>query len=65
MGLSRHARVIHHLTAALIAAVLLSVGLAAVAVAAPARESSIGAAIRIGRAPAIPAGAQARGTVPS
>ena len=65
MGLSRHARVIHHLTAALIAAVLLSVGLAAVAVAAPARESSLGAAIRIGRAPAIPAGAQARGTVPS
>jgi hypothetical protein len=64
VGLSRQRRLTHRLTAALVAAVVLALGLAAVAVAAPVRGTSVGAVLRIGRAPAIPAGSQARGTVP-
>ena len=55
MGLSPPARLIHRLTAALVAAVALAVGLATVAEAAPAGGNPIGAVMRIGRAPAVPA----------
>jgi hypothetical protein len=65
VGLSLHARVIHRLAAALFAAVLLLVaGLAAVASAAPVRGGSIGAVMRVGRAPVVPTGATTRGALP-
>jgi Pro-kumamolisin, activation domain/Putative Ig domain len=67
VGLSISARVIHRLAAALIAALVLTVGVAAVAAvaaAAPVRGTSVAAVLRIGRSPAIPAGAVARGTLP-
>ena len=64
MGLSVHVRAIHRLAAALVAAVLLAVGLAGVAAAAPLGGARVGAVLRVGRAPVIPAGAVARGTLP-
>ena len=64
MDLSIYARVIHRLAAALIAAALLAVGSAALAAAAPLRGVSIGAVMRVGRAPVVPAGAVARGRLP-
>ncbi|HTU98475.1 MAG TPA: protease pro-enzyme activation domain-containing protein [Solirubrobacteraceae bacterium] len=64
MGLTSPAHLIHRLAAALAAAVMLAAGLAAAAQAAPARGTAVGASMRIGRAPAIPAGASARGSLP-
>jgi hypothetical protein len=64
VGLSLPARVIRGLTAALIAALVLVAGLAAVAAASPLRGSSVAGVLRIGRAPAIPSGAVARGALP-
>jgi hypothetical protein len=64
VDLSIYARVIHRLAAALIAAALLAVGSAAVAAAAPVRGVSVGAVMRVGRAPVVPAGAVARGRLP-
>lgn len=66
MDLTPHARLMSRFAAALVASVLALVGaLAAVASAAPARGGAVGAVLRIGRAPVIPAGASARGPLPS
>jgi hypothetical protein len=65
VDLSLYTRVTHRLTAALVAAVLLLGGLAAAASAAPLGGGSVGALLRIGRAPVVPAGATARGTLSS
>ena len=65
MDLSLHTRVIHRLATALVAAGLLLVaGLAADASAAPLRGGAVGAVMRVGRAPIVPAGAAARGALP-
>jgi hypothetical protein len=64
VGLTIPARVIHRLAAALVAALVLGAGLAAVASASPLRGTSVAGVLRIGRAPAIPAGAVARGVLP-
>lgn len=65
MELSLHILVIRRLAAALVAAVLLLMGaLAAVASATPVRGVSAGALMRVGRAPVVPAGAAAQGTLP-
>jgi hypothetical protein len=65
VDLNLHTRTIPRLAVALVAAVLLLVAaLAAVASAAPVRGGSVGAVIRIGRAPVVPAGATARGALP-
>ncbi|HEY1568547.1 MAG TPA: protease pro-enzyme activation domain-containing protein [Solirubrobacteraceae bacterium] len=63
MGLSGQAPAIRRLTAALVAAVVLALGLATVAAAAPV-GGTVAAVMRVGRAPAIPAGAQASGKLP-
>ena len=65
MDLSLRTRVIHRLATALVAAGLLLVaGLAADASAAPLRGGAVGAVMRVGRAPIVPAGAAARGALP-
>jgi pro-kumamolisin-like protein/putative Ig domain-containing protein len=65
VDLSLHPRIIHRLAVALAAAVVLLVAsLAAVASAAPLRGGSVGALMRVGRAPAVPTGATARGALP-
>jgi hypothetical protein len=53
-----------YLAAAFVFAALLVLALAATASAAPLRETGLGASLRIGRAPVIPAGSAARGVLP-
>ena len=65
MDLSLHILVIRRFAAALVAAVLVLMGgLEAVASAAPSRAGSVSALMRVGRAPVVPSGATARGTLP-
>ncbi len=64
MDLSLNARLPPRLAAALVAAALLALGLSAVASAAPHRDTAVGAIMRIGPAPVIPAGASAQGALP-
>jgi hypothetical protein len=64
VGVSLPTRLIHRVAAGLVAAMLVVMGLAAVAAASPLGGGSVGALMRIGRAPAVPAGATARGSLP-
>ncbi len=64
MGVSLPTPLIHRVAAGLVATMLVVWGLAAVATASPLGSGSVGAIMRIGRAPVVPAGATARGGVP-
>jgi subtilase family serine protease len=63
VGLSRPVRPHLHPAAALLVVALLALGLAAAASAAPLRGATVGASLRVGRAPVIPAGATAQGAL--